>query len=222
MPFNFENDAIPEANNISTEELNKIARKNILDLFNKNCLDENLLHLGLARYLLRRSLILRTNVLHSSVINNLDKLSPVLRDAIIYITKTTKSSDLQLTGNALVSFFNQSDLAYLPFISLWITHALTDKFAKDCEAETHNICKSVRDNLGTRPFAILAKKLKYLDWVRQQKETWQNNNPWDRRAIIWSASALSQDERKYWLMRVQNAGDILDKAIATAAMNITE
>ena len=48
--------------------------------------------------------------------------------------------------------------------------------------------------------------------------TWQNNAPWDRRAIIWSGLALSPDEMNYWLKRVQNAGDLLDGAIAEAAL----
>jgi hypothetical protein len=65
---------------------------------------------------------------------------------------------------------------------------------------------------------LLAKNLKYLDWVRGQKETWQNNGPWDRRAIIWAASILSVDERKHWLKRIQNTEDILDSTIAKAVM----
>jgi hypothetical protein len=66
----------------------------------------------------------------------------------------------------------------------------------------------------------LAKKKGYTDWVREQKETWQNNNPWDKRAIIWAGQALSRDEMNYWLKRVQNAGDILDRAIAEAALHL--
>ena len=72
--------------------------------------------------------------------------------------------------------------------------------------------------LGVRRQALLALKLKQVDWVRERKETWQNNSPWDRRAIIWSSLALSKDEMNFWLKRVQNAGDILDSSIAEAAL----
>jgi hypothetical protein len=68
---------------------------------------------------------------------------------------------------------------------------------------------------------MLAKELKQIDWVRERKETWQNNSPWDRRAILWSSLALSRDELNYWLKRVQNAGDLLDNAIAEAALAVS-
>nr|WP_290228040.1 reverse transcriptase domain-containing protein [Trichocoleus desertorum] len=204
---------------ISKEEVNKIARENILELFT-SCLTENILHLGLARYLLRRALLLRTNVLHESVLNNLDKLAPVMRDAMIYLSKTTTSSNSPYVGERLIEFYRKSEISFLPYMGLWLSYILANHFASDFERDINNICDSLRIQLGTRPFALLARKLKYLDWVREQKETWQNNNPWDKRAIIWSASVLSEDERRYWLARVQNAGDLLDKAIATAALSI--
>ena len=56
-----------------------------------------------------------------------------------------------------------------------------------------------------------------MDWIRSQKEIWQNNKPWDRRAVIWSAVSLSHDEKSAWLNRVMGAGDVLDKVVAKAA-----
>ncbi len=199
-------------------DLNEIVRENLIELFN-NCLEQNPLHLGTARYLLRRAKSLRTNVLHQSVLNNLDKLAPVMRDAMMYIIGTTSTKKNHSVGNALIEFYKTAELAFLPFVNLWISYVLTEKFTPNLEEDVRRICSSVPEQLGTRPFALLARKLKYLDWAREQKETWQNNAPWDRRAIIWATSALlSEDECKYWLMRVQNAGDLLDKAVATASL----
>ncbi len=199
-------------------DLNEVARENLIDLFH-SCLEQNPLHLGTARYLLRRAKSLRTNVLQQSVLNNLDKLAPVMRDAMMYIIGTTNTKNLRSVGKALIKFYKTSPLEFLPFINLWISYVLTEKFAFDLEEDVRSICCSVPAQLGTRSFALLARKLKYLDWAREQKETWQNNAPWDRRAIIWATSALlSEDECKYWLMRVQNAGDLLDKAVATASL----
>jgi hypothetical protein len=84
--------------------------------------------------------------------------------------------------------------------------------------EISDFANNSTELLGVRSQALLAKSLGYIDWVREQKETWQNNSPWSRRAVIWSASALSGDELSYWLMRVQNAGDELDKAIAASVL----
>lgn len=67
---------------------------------------------------------------------------------------------------------------------------------------------------------MLAKALNQTDWVRERKENWQAATPWDRRAIIWAGTALSPDERNYWLKRVQGSQDILDAAIAEATLRV--
>jgi len=51
-----------------------------------------------------------------------------------------------------------------------------------------------------------------------RKETWQNNKPWDRRAIIWAGSILPEDERKAWLGKVADIGDDLDATVALTAI----
>lgn len=106
---------------------------------------------------------------------------------------------------------------------LWLTHVLEEKFSPECEDALIRICQSdeTRNGLGIRPFALAARRFKYLDWVRQQRDTWQNHSPWDRRAILWSAAILSDDERKHWLARIQNAGDLLDRAVALTVAETT-
>ena len=86
------------------------------------------------------------------------------------------------------------------------------------EHEIGQLCEQFRSNLGVRPLALMARQKGYIDWVRGQKETFLNNGPWDKRAIIWSCQALPRDERIHWLKRVQNTGDILDKTIAEAVL----
>ena len=71
--------------------------------------------------------------------------------------------------------------------------------------------------LGLRPLALLAKHEQDLAWVRERKETWGNNSPWDRRAIIWASTALPRDERNPWLRLVEQNGDHLDRAVAQLA-----
>jgi hypothetical protein len=43
---------------------------------------------------------------------------------------------------------------------------------------------------------------------------------YDKRAIIWAAPVLPEDERKYWLKSIENAGDKLDYVVAQAAFQI--
>ena len=95
-------------------------------------------------------------------------------------------------------------------------HTLTEKFSDKFEASILKLCKEEKDN---RYLALMAKKRKHLDWVREQKEIWRNYSPWEKRAIIWSASVLPEDERKHWLKSIENAGDVLDSIIVKASYN---
>jgi hypothetical protein len=62
----------------------------------------------------------------------------------------------------------------------------------------------------------MAMEINYHYWLRLQKETWKNNLPWDKRAIIWASQSLPSDEMKTWLGKIQDSEDILDKTIAKA------
>jgi len=200
---------------LPSEDLQELVRENILDLFDA-ALKRRYLPLGLSRYLLRRATELRTNVIQGIVLDNLEKLSPVMRDVCNYLIKATPAKDKARVAEALVRFIEGSDVAFTPFLRLWTIHALEERFSSESEEGLVRICQSedTRNGLGIRPFALVARRLKYLDWVRQQRDTWQNHGAWDRRAILWSAAVLPDDERKYWLARIQNAGDHLDRAVA--------
>lgn len=200
---------------LPSEEVQKLVRENILDLF-VAALNRRYLPLGLTRYLLHRATELKRNVIQGAVLENLEKLAPVMRDVGNYLIKATPTKDRARVSEALVRFADEADIAFIPFLRLWIIHMLEERFATECETALVRICQSddVRRSLGIRPFALAARRFRYLDWVRQQRDTWQNHGPWDRRAILWSAAILPDDERKHWLARIQNAGDQLDRAVA--------
>jgi len=204
---------------LAPEDVQEIVRENLVELFDASLRQEPL-HLGLVRYLLRRATTLRTAVLREKVLDNLEVLAPVLRDCATYLLKTTQESHRRRVAEGLIDFAETSDLSFLPFVKLWTSHVLTYRPASECEDSIREVCRDAQDVLGIRPLALLARELGHLEWVRGQKESWQNNRPWDRRAIIWAARALSDDERGHWLNRVQGSGDLLDRAVATAARNV--
>lgn len=205
---------IPE----DSEVLRGIAVETLAELFGISA-QSPVLHQGLMRYILRKATELRTNVLHSHVLNNLEYLSPIMRDAAYYLSKTTQQKTSTHVGKALINFMRDSDLRFMPFIRIWIVHTLlNEKFGTEFEHEISELCDETDEKYGIRLFALLARQVKYLDWVREQKETWQSNRPWDKRAVIWSATVLSDDERRNWLARVQNRGDLLDEVVAKAIM----
>jgi hypothetical protein len=95
---------------------------------------------------------------------------------------------------------------------------LISHYASDFEAEIRSLCDVAKPDLGLRQYALLAAKLRHIDWVREQKETWNSHGPWDRRAIIAAAHILPSDERRHWLRMVAETEDILDVAIAKSSL----
>ena len=200
-------------------DIDQVIRDNLVELFQAS-LESSPLHLGMAKYLIRRATAQKTGVLRELVLNNIDKLAPVIRDASLYIIATTNPTYAATVRRRFLDGCEATSYSFLPFIQGWVLEVLLSKMSETLSREIADLCEKYKGNMGTRPYAILARQNGYLDWVREQKETWQNNNPWDKRAIIWAGQALSHDEMNYWLQRVQNAGDILDKAVAEAALHL--
>lgn len=73
-----------EEDDLLDEDKNKAVRDNLVELF-QECVAKTPLHLGLARYLLRRAARLRTVVLVEPVFENLTRLRSAFRDVIKYL-----------------------------------------------------------------------------------------------------------------------------------------
>jgi hypothetical protein len=200
--------------NLPEEEM-KLVRENIVDLFD-SCLDGYPLHLGLARYLLRRATSLQTGVLQDQVLENLEVLAPVMRDVAKYLKKSMRRDSASTIGEGLIKFCKTSDISFIPFVRLWIASVFLEKLTTEFEESILDHFEEISYGLGIRPVALLAYELSLLDWVREQRETWTNHNPWDRRAIVWTAHVLPRVERNYWLNRIQGSADLLENVVVRA------
>jgi hypothetical protein len=118
----------------------------------------------------------------------------------------------------LLSFCQRSDVGNLPFVRMWVLDLIAHR-PDLCGPTEALACAESSVGLGIRPTALLAATYKQIDWVRARKETWRNHEAWDRRALIWSTSALPGGERKPFLAMVVEQGDQLDAAVAKYLMS---
>jgi len=198
-------------------DLNDITRDNLSELFHE-AIVRRPLHLGLTRYLLRRARQLRTAVLRDTVVENLTILTPAMREVVEYLTVATKEDTIKSIGKQLLDFAVAGANGRLPFVRMWILEYFIRKPASVQYLDAQKIANESRDHLGMRPTALLAKAYNQIQWVRSQKETWANHAPWDRRAVIWAASILPEDERRHWCRLIKDtASDPLDRAVASLA-----
>jgi hypothetical protein len=204
------------AEDLDKESLNQVQLDTIKDLF-AACVAEKDLRVSLARYLLRRAAALRTRSIYESVFDNLELLSPVMRDVALYLAKTMPAERAEGYGSRLLEFLGGSDVGGLPFVRTWGLYLLRERPNMLPAQYAMRLAEEIQNDLGLRPAALLARAHKLVDWVRPQKENWGNHGPWDRRAIIWAGSVLPSTERKKWLELVRDGGDLLDRSVAMLA-----
>lgn len=196
--------------------IGQVTRDNLRALFDE-CVAQSPLNLGLARHLLRRASQIDSGVLLLSVMQNLDKLTPALRDTVRYLRVAIPKKNASEFGSQICSHFVNSAYNEIPFLHLWLLELL--RLRPDlCDATTAlQLAEASRPHLGWRPTALLAGVYEQADWVRAHKETWRNNGDWDRRAILMAGTALPRDEKRHWLAQVRNTRTGLDKAVAAFA-----
>jgi hypothetical protein len=202
---------------LSKEEMRELVKETISELLDI-AVKSHPLPLGLARYLLRRATKLDTSLIYNKVLDSLEILSPVFRDVMLYLIKTSNARNIEIAGKYFAELITQSDIGFLPYIQLWVIEALYQEPKFVTQKTAFQLAQSTQNVLGFRPSALIAKTYGRLEWVRQHKEDWNSQNPSDKRAIIWAASALSKDEARHWLSSLAASEDILDASIAKATL----
>lgn len=197
---------------ILEENEQKIARKALLATF-KSCVERAPIHLGLARYLLRRAASLRLRVLVRPAVENMPALTPVFRELVQYLDRVWHAEVQDIVSNALPGFLKDDPQGWLPYIQDWSLWLVTKRDVLT-PSKALALADKTDPTLRVRHRALLAMKLKQVDWIREQKEVWMNFGPWERRAILWAASALSRDERRAWLEPIAASTDLVDASIA--------
>ena len=206
------------ADDIDDETKSTLARENLKELL-EVCVQTSPLNLGWARFLLRQARVSKTSVLLETVLNHLETLAPAFRDVCRYLEVCAKGDDALRVGKALFYFLDDSDLGFSPYVRFWALDLAVSRLNTIFEDEILELLGGESGQMPTQRFrALLARELGHVDWIRRYKEVWQNSSPWNRRALVWSSKALAEDERKHWLRRVENAGDILDEVVAKAAL----
>jgi hypothetical protein len=199
------------------EDKQQAVRENLSDLF-EGCVAKKPLHLGLARYLLRRATRLRTVVLNQIVFENLEPLLPVFREVVLYLAASIPKKGATTRGKEWTKFVKSSDYGQLPFVRMWVMELLRLRPDMTTPTAAMKLAEKFSGSLGIRSAAQIAERSKKMDWVREQKELWTNHSPFDRRAIIFAGSALPDTERKIWLEIIsKSTGDLLEKTIARYA-----
>lgn len=177
------------------------------DLFKKS-IGSPTVDFVLLRHLLRKATKYRVRNLAPLVLENFEKMLPIIREAVIYLNRVINK---KIVANHRQKFESILSAHYmrLPFVNLWISHLLRNQNLREI-----SLPAGYDDILSTRGKALIALSRQDTTWVRGFRDGIDVLGPWDKRAILYSSAVLPSDEMKAWVDAVGASGDIIDKSIS--------
>ena len=212
-----------EIKEIADAEINRKLGERLGSLLEEALLQRSVKY-GMVRHVLRRAQAMRLRSLYPIVLDNLEKLVPVLRDVCRYFLQTlpNREDKAREVGSRLLELARKSDYAWCAFVQMWVLHFLQTKPVAADYSDACELAASAERSLGIRPMALLARAYARVHWVREQKERINSMSPWERRAVIWAGGILPRDERRSWLEFLKSdTNDVLERAIAVHLLSMS-
>lgn len=178
---------------------------------------------GTIRFVLREAGRIGSERVGTLVAEQLEPLAPIIGDVSRYLRKvvpTLTGRETRRLGDALLRLARKSDYAKSTYVAICALDLLTAFPQLTSFRRAIALADANAARLGIRPQALLANAHGQAFWVRQHKEHLMEHGPWERRALIWAASALPASERRIWLGKVlRRLDDRLDIALAEQVVN---
>ncbi len=214
--------AVPPTMAIDEPNDEEQTKATLLELFTGD-LKQEVIQLGSVRHNFRRAVLLEVDSLHELTLANLGgKLLPALRDAVLYLQRTTKKPDRRKVARALIDLAKAPHVRFLPWAQEWLLFALTTSFFDCAPRAIEKLATQAKEHhqIGQRARALVAKASKDETWVREHRRLWNSMPAWDKRALIWAGSVLTSGELPSWRKQIGST-DPLDRAVALHALRPT-
>jgi reverse transcriptase-like protein len=167
---------------------------------------------GVLRGILRKAGTYRIRSICGKVLENFDRLLPLIREVVVYLVKV-------LTKDVAVEFKQEfrkildNPRMQLPFPNVWLGALLEHPaFNEIGLPENYEKIRSLRDR------ALIAIRRQDRTWIKGYKNAVDTLGPWDKRAVLYSAQILSEDERRAWMRIAAQRGDRLEIAVTKLVM----
>ncbi len=177
------------------------------DLFSKSLVTS--MDLSLLRYILIKARGYRIRSILPLVLDNFERLLPLLREVIIYLYAVI-NDDVVVRYKTQFETILSSYYTNLPFINLWIARLLSNKCFN-----TIDLPKNYNSFPDIRSKSIIAQRRQDTTWVRSFRGKLTHLGPSDKRGIMQSLHILPLQEMQPWISSIAASGDIIDESIAS-------
>lgn len=178
------------------------------------CISEEYIDVSTLRHIIRKSTAMRIRCLVPIILNNFEKLLPVIRESVIYLNRVLNSKMIKEFEENFKTIIN-SYYMHFPFINTWISYMLQNSLFNEI-----NLPSNLNSIITIRDKALISLRKNDVTWIKEYKESIDMLGVWDKRAILYSSKALSYDEMSKWAYTVSQKGDIIDKSVASYIISL--
>lgn len=146
------------------------------------------MNIALIKFVLIRASKYRIKNLIHPVLDNFEKLLPLIRNVVDYIIKVSNRETADLIKVKLEAIIKDS-YATLPYVNIWLSHLLQNE-------NFYHLSPSLSSDriIDIREKALIAKSKKDTTFIKLHKNNVDGLPPWDKRALIFASGILSSDE----------------------------
>ncbi len=176
------------------------------------------LDLGTARHILRRTRHLRSRAIYRLVLENFDKLAPVVRDVVLYLDGVSNDKIIIAYLKLYEQIVKKSFFFKTPYVSHWLNYLFSKR---KIFSESDIIKKYLNDNSTLRYSAIKAKNQRHIWWMRNKKSKYSGCGDFEKRALIYCSSILPIAERKAWIYSIpRDSTDLLEQIMIDRVLSL--
>jgi Reverse transcriptase (RNA-dependent DNA polymerase) len=201
----------PEAFQEVFEQIAKTQRFEILSNLYKELLENELKRpfpqIAVLRRIFKNASRYRIRSILRLALSNFDKLVPVVRELVLYLSKVIDADVVKANERAFRQIVANPRMQ-IPYINMWISSLLQHEAFGSSELPRYDVVGTLRDQ------ALVARRRADRTWVKGYKNGLDILGPWEKRAVLYAASILSHDEMLHWLQVAAARGDIIETAVA--------
>lgn len=163
----------------------------------------------LIRHILRKAARYRIRNLVSLVLDNFERMLPVIREVVIYLNAVINDEIVSIHKKKFEIILS-SYYMRMPFVNLWVSHLLQNQhLSRISLSANYEKVQSIRGK------ALIALRRQDTTWVRDFRDNIDILGPWDKRSVLYSSSILPPDEMAHWVSIAGAGGNIIDKSISS-------
>lgn len=201
---------------LSKKQQRQIANLNLFGVLREQLKDDNS-DFSLIRFVLRRLTQLGDKSGVKSIIKNIDKFVPYIRETVSYLLRLplTEEEKNQF-GKQLIRYYKDisNSISCLEYSRMYLLSLFSGDKGWNSDDKYVSIFNEAQDDFSKRKIMIAMGNNQKDFWFRSKKQSWNQWSPWLRRAFIRGASCLPRDEYKHWVRGIDGQLDPLEKIIA--------